>query len=62
MRREVSQMEDGSVIFSIDVILNFELESDILGFGEGITIISPDSLAGKIQKRLQKMLANYEKH
>ena len=61
-QKEVSQMEDGSVIFSIDVILNFELERDILGFGEGITVISPDSLAGKIQKRLQKMLANYEKH
>ena len=60
-QQEISRSEDGSVLFSIDVIPNFELERDILGFGEGITVISPESLAGKIQKRLQKMLSNYER-
>ena len=60
-QQEISREDDGSAVFSIDVILNYELERDILGFGEGITIISPESLANKIRERLQKMLANYVK-
>lgn len=58
---EISHDDDGSAIFSIDVIPNFELERDILGFGEGITIISPESLATKLCERVRRMLDNYEK-
>ena len=60
-QQEISREDDGSVLFSIDVIHNYELERDILGFGEGITVISPESLASKIQERLQKMQDNYER-
>ena len=60
-QQEISREDDGSVLFSIDVIHNYELERDILGFGEGITVISPESLASKIQERLQKMQENYER-
>ena len=60
-QQEISREDDGSVLFSIDVIHNYELERDILGFGEGITVISPESLARKIQERLQKMQDNYER-
>ena len=60
-QKEISKMEDGSALFSIDVIPNFELERDILGYGEGLTIISPDTLANKIRKRLNNAVANYEK-
>lgn len=60
-QQEISREDDGSVLFSIEVIHNYELERDILGFGEGITVISPESLASKIQERLQKMQENYER-
>ena len=60
-QQEISREDDSSVLFSIDVIHNYELERDILGFGEGITVISPESLASKIQERLQKMQENYER-
>ena len=59
-QQEISRSEDGSVLFSIDVIPNFELERDVLGFGEGITIISPKHLAEKLQQRLRDSLQQYE--
>lgn len=60
-QREIEAREDGSVLFSIDVILNYELERDLLGYGEGITVLSPDSLAEKLHQRLAEALGNYEK-
>lgn len=60
-QKEIETLADGSVLFSIDVILNHELEHDILGYGEGITIISPASLVKKLQNRLTRSLENYEK-
>lgn len=33
--------EDGNAIFQIEVILNYELEKDLLGFGESIEVLSP---------------------
>ena len=59
-QKEINRLEDGSTLFSIDVILNFELERDILGYGENITIISPETLANKIHKRLKNALSKYE--
>ena len=59
-QKEISRMEDGSVIFSIDVIPNFELERDILGHGEGLTIISPAHLVEKLRERLRCSLGKYE--
>ena len=59
-QQEISRSEDGSVLFSIDVIPNFELERDVLGFGEGLTVISPKHLAEKLQQRLRDSLQQYE--
>jgi predicted DNA-binding transcriptional regulator YafY len=53
-------MDDGSVLFSLDVILNHELERDLLGYGEGITVLSPQDLSCKIQERLIKTLKKYQ--
>lgn len=60
-QKELQQMEDGSVLFSLDVVLNHELERDLLGYGEGITVLSPESLVEKLQKRLTDSMENYEK-
>ena len=46
-QKELGIQPDSSVLFSIDVILNHELERDLLGYGEGITVLSPESLVEK---------------
>lgn len=47
-------------MISLDLIPNYELESLILSYGEGMEIIQPDSLREKIRKRIEKMLENYK--
>jgi predicted DNA-binding transcriptional regulator YafY len=49
---------DGT-IFSIEVIWNFELEREILGFGEQVKVLSPKRLSGKIQSRMKHTLSKY---
>lgn len=53
------QREDG-IIISIKVQHNFEIEREILGFGEGMVILEPIKLREIIKKRLEKMLLNYQ--
>ena len=38
---------------SIPVVLNFELEREILGFGENIKVLSPRFLVKKISRRIE---------
>lgn len=52
--------EEGNGIFQIEVILNYELEKDLLGFGESITVLSPKSLRDSIAGRLKAAAKNYE--
>ena len=58
-QKELGIQADGSVLFSIDVILNHELERDLLGYGETITVLSPDSLVEKMRKRIAEAQENY---
>lgn len=46
-------------IFTIEVIVNYELEREFLGFGEAIHVITPTSLRERILKRLQYAVDNY---
>ena len=50
----VEERSEGTV-FSIDVIPNFELERELLGFGEGLKIISPSNLI-RLFKRKSRLL------
>lgn len=54
----VSEKED-SIIIRIDVVPNFELEREILGFGECMKVLGPRFLASRIKKRLQKNVEQY---
>lgn len=54
----IKQEEDG-LIFSIEVIWNFELEREILGFAEQMKVLSPKRLSRRIQKRMKDTLAKY---
>lgn len=49
------KLPDG-VIFSITVIPNFELERELLGFGNGLKVLSPESLV----KRLKSIVASMQ--
>jgi predicted DNA-binding transcriptional regulator YafY len=53
-QKMVEQTKVG-IVFSIDVIPNFELERELLGFGEGLKVLSPNSLV-RIMKRKAKLL------
>jgi len=46
-------------IFSIAVIWNFELEREILGYGEQLKVLSPKRLSGKITARMKNTLKLY---
>lgn len=46
--------------FRIDVVLNYELEREILGFGEAVKVLSPRLLISKIKKRLRQTYTYYE--
>lgn len=48
----LDKKEDGSVLIRIDVVLNFELEREILGFGEAIKVLTPRNLQNRIRQRL----------
>jgi len=50
----VEERRDG-IIFSIDVVPNFELERELIGFGEGLKIISPISFMRRIRRKVRLM-------
>lgn len=54
----IRENED-SIIIRIDVVPNFELEREILGFGECLKVLAPRFLASRIKKRLEKSAARY---
>lgn len=58
--QKILKEEPDGTIFSIEVIWNFELEREILGFGEQIQVLSPKRLTGKIQARMKQTLDKYK--
>ena len=55
----VLKEDDQSIIIRIDVVLNFELEREILGFGESMKVLAPRILASRIRQRLDKAMQQY---
>ncbi len=53
--QKILEEKQGGIIFSINVIPNFELERELMGFGEGLKVISPNNLVRKIKKKVQLM-------
>jgi predicted DNA-binding transcriptional regulator YafY len=51
--QQVLKEDEYGIIIRIDVVLNFELEREIIGFGEMIRVLAPRLLAGRIRRRLQ---------
>lgn len=57
--QKIVEQTDEYVIFEIEVIPNFELESNLLAFGEHLEVLSPVDLRKKIRARVQAMKAIY---
>jgi hypothetical protein len=49
-----------TTFFRIDVVLNYELEREILGFGECVKVHAPRNLVTSIKNRLAKTMSKYE--
>lgn len=54
----VEETKEG-VTFTIDVIPNFELERELIGFGEGLKILSPNNLVRLIKRKVHLMYETY---
>ncbi|WNJ17322.1 WYL domain-containing protein [Pontibacter sp. G13] len=54
----VDKRPDGAIL-SLEVQLNFELEREILGFGENVEVLEPQELRHRIQFRTQRMSQRY---
>lgn len=57
--QKILKKENDGVIFSINVTWNFELEREILGFGEQIKVLSPKRLRNKLHHRIKRMMEMY---
>lgn len=55
----IETKEDGA-IFSINVIPNFEMERELIGFGEYLKVLKPIDLLKKFKKRINKMAELYK--
>jgi predicted DNA-binding transcriptional regulator YafY len=56
----IERYPDGRILIRIDVVLNYELEREILGFGEAIKVIAPKKLKDRVLNRVKRNLKQYE--
>lgn len=57
--QKILKEESDGVLFRIDVIWNFELERELLGFGESLKVLAPKRLSGKLVGRLKRATSQY---
>jgi predicted DNA-binding transcriptional regulator YafY len=58
--QKVVETLPNGVIISLHVQLNFELEREILGFGDRIKVLAPERLKRRIKDTLEHALDNYQ--
>lgn len=58
--QKILKEEEDGLLFSIDVVWNFEVEREILGFGEAMRVVAPSRLVRKIRTRIRKMAEAYD--
>jgi predicted DNA-binding transcriptional regulator YafY len=55
----IERKENGNIIISLFLIVNYELISNLLALGEGARVIKPQSLRHIIGENLRKTLSYY---
>jgi predicted DNA-binding transcriptional regulator YafY len=58
----VLKQDENELIFSIEVVVNFELEREVLGYGESLKVLSPRSFKQRIVDRIGFMGKMYEEN
>lgn len=58
--QKLKNQSSSYALITLDLIPNYELESLILSYGEGIEILLPESLRQRLSKRLESMFLNYQ--
>ncbi|MEO9146294.1 MAG: WYL domain-containing protein [Ginsengibacter sp.] len=53
--QKIVEARKEGTIFSIDVVPNFELERELIGFGEGLKVISPIRFMRRIRRKVHLM-------
>lgn len=59
-QRLIKTNEDGSIIIHLLIIENYEFERLILGFGNGIEVLQPESLRKRIKTILERSVQRYQ--
>nr|WP_255702364.1 WYL domain-containing protein [Flavobacterium sp. SM15] len=60
-QRLIKTNEDGSVIVHVFLIVNYEFERILLGFGNGLEVLRPEPLRNRMRKILNDAVLRYEK-
>lgn len=58
-RRVIAEDAEG-ITFSLEVAWNFELEREILGFGESVAVIAPHRLRKKMAGQIDALVKLYQ--
>lgn len=58
--QKLVKKEQAGIVISLNVQHNFELEKEILGFGDGMKVIAPERLRRSIRNRLNDCLDMYD--
>jgi predicted DNA-binding transcriptional regulator YafY len=58
--QEIREQADGSLTITLEVPINYEIVSWILGFGSATKVLAPTSLKKRIQEELQATLESYQ--
>jgi len=59
-QRVIKENEDGSIIVHLYISPNYEMERLLLGFGDSIEILRPESLRNRMKKILQRAISRYD--
>lgn len=56
----IQHNDDGSAVMQVEVVLNFEIERDLISYGEGLKVLYPRILVKHISNRLKVAAEQYE--
>lgn len=59
--QKIMEMNEEEVVFSLEVIINYEFQSLLLSFGENVWVKNPDFLVEEMAFRIDTMRKNYPK-
>lgn len=58
--QEIREQEDGSLVVTLEVPINHEVTSWILGFGRAAVVLNPSSLRSRMVRELEEAIDSYQ--